>query len=60
LSKRYKRALDAHLGRKVALASVYNLLHRHNWRKLVPDKKHPQTNSEVQEQWKKNCLNYSD
>jgi transposase len=55
-----KRALDAHLGREVALASVYNLLHRHNWRKLAPDKKHQQTNSEVQEQWKKNCLNCSD
>ena len=31
-------ALDKRLGRKVALASAYNLLHRHNWRKLAPDK----------------------
>jgi transposase len=27
-----KRALDERLGRKVALASAYNLLHRHGWR----------------------------
>lgn len=50
-----KRALDAHLGRKVALASVYNLLHRHGWRKLAPDKRHAQANVAAQEEWKKNC-----
>jgi len=33
-----KKALDARLGRKTALATVYNLLHRHNWRKSVPNK----------------------
>lgn len=33
-----KEALDARLGRKTALATVYNLLHRHNWRKSVPTK----------------------
>jgi transposase len=33
-----KQALDIHLGRKVALSSVYNLLHRHNWRKFASDK----------------------
>ena len=27
------------IGRKVALASAYNLLHRHNWRKLATDKR---------------------
>jgi hypothetical protein len=37
-----KRALDARLGRNVPLPSVYNLLHRHNWRKLAPGKRHPQ------------------
>jgi len=54
-----KQALDAHLGREVALASVYNLLHRHNWRKLAPDKKHPQTDPDTQEEWKKNSRNCS-
>jgi transposase len=49
-----KRALDAHLGREVALSSVYNLLHRHNWRKLAPDRRHPQSDPVAQEEWKKN------
>jgi hypothetical protein len=49
-----KQALDARLGRKVALASAYNLLHRHGWRKLAPDKRHPQTDVVAQEEWKKN------
>ena len=49
-----KKALDEHLGRTTALASVYNLLHRHNWRKLAPDKRHPQSDPIAQEAWKKN------
>lgn len=31
-----KPALEARLGRPVALATIYNLLHRHGWRKLAP------------------------
>ena len=49
-----KAALDARLGREVALASAYNLLHRHNWRKLAPDKRHPQSDPLAQEEWEKN------
>jgi hypothetical protein len=49
-----KAALDKRLGREVALASAYNLLHRHDWRKLVPDKRHPQSDPVAQEEWKKN------
>jgi transposase len=49
-----KSALDQRLGRKVALASAYNLLHRHDWRKLAPDKRHPQSDAAAQEAWKKN------
>lgn len=48
------QALEARLGRKVALASAYNLLHRHDWRKLAPDKRHPQADVQAQEEWKKN------
>jgi transposase len=47
-------ALEQHLGRKVALASAYNLLHRHGWRKLVPYKRHVQADIQAQEDWKKN------
>jgi transposase len=46
-------ALEQHLGRKVALASVYNLLHRHNWRKLVPGRRHVQADVQAQDDWKK-------
>lgn len=49
-----KAALDQRLGRKVALASAYNLLHRHDWRKLAPDKRHPQSDPAAQDEWKKN------
>jgi transposase len=48
------QALEQHLGRKVALSSVYTLLHRHNWRKLTPDKRHVQADIQAQEDWKKN------
>jgi hypothetical protein len=54
-----KAALDKRLGRDVALASAYNLLHRHDWRKLVPDKRHPQSDPVAQEEWKKNSPKHS-
>jgi len=50
-------ALERHLGRKVALASAYNLLHRHGWRKIAPDKRNVQTDIHAQEEWKKNSRN---
>ncbi len=45
-----KRVLDGRLGRPVALASAYNLLHRHGWRKLAPDKRHPKADVPAQEE----------
>ena len=54
-----KQALDQRLGRTTALASTYNLLHLHGWRKLVPDKRHPQSDPERQEAWKKNSPRFS-
>ena len=47
-------ALEQHLGRKVALATAYNLLHRHDWRKLAPDKRNTKADVQAQEEWKKN------
>jgi transposase len=47
-------ALEQRLGRKVALASAYNLLHRHGWRKLAPYKRNVQADIQAQEDWKKN------
>ena len=49
-----KPHIEAALGRSVSLSSVYALLHRHNWRKLAPDKRHPQSDPLAQEEWKKN------
>ena len=49
-----KAQLEAELGRPMALSSVYNLLHRHGWRKLAPDKRHPQSDAAAQQEWKKN------
>ncbi len=49
-----KQELDKRLGRETALASTYNLLHRHGWRKLAPDKRHPKADIEAQQEWKKN------
>ena len=49
-----KQALDKRLGREAALSSVYNLLHRHGWRKLAPDKRHPKADVAAQEAFKKN------
>ena len=49
-----KPHIDAALGRIVSLSSVYALLHRHNWRKLAPDKRHPKSDPVAQEEWKKN------
>lgn len=54
-----KPQLEAALGRKMALSSVYTLLHRHNWRKLAPDKRHPQSDPVAQEDWKKNSPKHS-
>lgn len=48
-----KQALDKRLGRTTALASIYNLLHRHGWRKLAPDKRHPKSDPEAQDTFKK-------
>ena len=45
-----RNALEQHLGRKVALASAYNLLHRHGWRKLAPDKRNVAADIEAQEE----------
>ncbi len=43
-----KQALDTRLGRAVPLSTVYNLLHRHNWRKFAQDKRHVKVDIEAQ------------
>jgi len=52
-------AISKAMGRKVSLAYVYRLLHRHGWRKLGPRPRHVKANITAQEDFKKNCLNSS-
>jgi len=40
------------LGKNIPLSSTYNLLHRHNWRKIAPRPQHPQGDKEKQEEYK--------
>lgn len=49
-----KPKLEAALGREMGLSTLYKLLHRHNWRKLAPDKQHPKSDPVAQEAFKKN------
>ena len=45
-----KAKLEESLGRSVALSTVYGMLHCHGWRKLAPDKRHPESDPVAQEE----------
>ena len=47
-------ALVERLGRSIPSSTTYRLLARHGWRKIQPDTKHPKSDPEVQEEFKKN------
>jgi transposase len=49
-----RAALAQRLGRKVAPSVVYRFLARHGWRKVAPDTRHPKSDPQIQEAWKKN------
>lgn len=49
-----RAALAQQLGRKVAASVVYRFLARHGWRKVAPDTRHPKSDPQIQEAWKKN------
>jgi transposase len=48
-----KAALEKHLGRTIHKTTVYRILYRHGWRKLVPRPCHPKRNQEEAEAFKK-------
>jgi len=48
-----QKAYEQKLGRQVNVSTVYRMLGRHGWRKLVPRPKHPKTDIEAQEAFKK-------
>jgi transposase len=46
-------AFEARVGHEVDDSTIYRLLARHGWRKLMPRPRHPQANRQAQEQFKK-------
>lgn len=48
-----KRVFEAQVGHEVDESTIYRLLHRHGWRKLVPRPRHPKANAEKQATFKK-------
>jgi transposase len=47
------RAYEEQVGQKVHHTTIYRLLERHNWRKLVPRSVHPKADIQAQEDFKK-------
>ena len=48
-----QRAFEAEVKHEVHITSIYRLLDRHGWRKLVPRPRHPKANAEEQAAFKK-------
>jgi len=48
-----KLAYEEKVGREVAESTIYRMLARHSFRKIVPYKRHPKANKEEQEIFKK-------
>jgi transposase len=51
-----RAALAQELGRPVSASVVYRFLARHGWRKVAPDTRHPRSDPQIQQDWKKNSL----
>jgi transposase len=54
-----KIALEKHLGRSVHAATVYRILRRHGWRKIVPRHQHPKRDKETVEAFKKGASRHN-
>lgn len=52
-----RKNIEEKVNQKVSKNYVYDLLHRHNWHKIVPRPSHPKKDKEKQEEYKKNCRN---
>jgi transposase len=48
------QAFEKQIGHHVDDSTIYRLLNRHGWRKLMPRPRHPQADPQEQEQFKKN------
>jgi transposase len=47
------RAFEARVGHEVDDSTIYRLLDRHGWRKLMPRPRHPKADPQAQQQFKK-------
>lgn len=54
-----KAAYEKKAGKQVPKSTVYRMLARHGWRKIVPRPKHPKAEISAQEEFKKNSLGLS-
>ena len=52
-----KRAFEVLVGRKVAKTTVYRMLDRHGWRKIMPRPRHPKSDIKAQKGFKKTAQN---
>jgi len=50
-----KSSLPTSSGHQVHKTTIYRLLERHEWHKIVPRPKHPKEDSQAQEEFKKLC-----
>ena len=48
-----KHALEQQVGTSVAASTVYRMLDRHGWRKVVPRPRHPKADMQAQDAFKK-------
>ena len=53
IARRIKNAFEDAIGHPVAASTLYRLLHRHQWRKVVPRPKNPQSSKAAQDTFKK-------
>ena len=51
-----RRALEQQVGSPVAASTVYRMLDRHGWRKVVPRPRHPKADMQAQGAFKKTAL----
>lgn len=58
-AKLIQDAFEQHLGHDVDESTIYRLLQRHQWRKVMPRPIHPQADPEAQETFKKTSVHSS-
>ena len=56
--RQIKSKLELQINRQVSDDYIWDLFKRHNWSKKVPRQSHPQSDKDVQEEYKKNLRNY--